>query len=51
MTFSLTGIYLNLLKDYKSIFRVSTEVILLNFVVQGILLLVISYFIFEEHII
>jgi len=48
MTFSLTGIQLKLLKDYKTTLKVSAEAILLNFIFQGILLLGISYFIFDK---
>jgi len=48
MTFSMTGIQLKLLKDYKSTLKVSLEAILLNFILQVVILLGISYFIFDK---
>ncbi len=50
MIFSLTGVKLNLLKDYKSTLKVSGEAILYNFIFQGILLLGIAYFSFDKSI-
>ncbi len=48
MTFSMTGIQLKLLKDYKSTLKVSLEAILLNFILQAVILLGISFFIFDK---
>ncbi len=48
MTFSMTGIQLKLLKNYKSTLKVSLEAIFLNFILQAVILLGISYFIFDK---
>ncbi len=48
MVFSLTGVKISLLKDYKATLKISAESLFLNFIIQGILLLGISYFIFDK---
>ncbi len=50
MIFSMTGIQLKLLKNFKSTFKVSLEATFLNFILQAIILLGISYFIFDKNI-
>ena len=49
MVFSLTGIQLKLLKNFKSTFKVSLEATFFNFILQAIILLGISYFIFDKN--
>jgi len=49
MTFSMTGIHLKLLKDYKTTLKVSAEAVFLNFILQAVILLGISYFIFDKE--
>jgi BASS family bile acid:Na+ symporter len=48
MTFSTSGIKFKMLADYRSVLRISSQSVLLNYVIHGIILLVPAYFIFDE---
>ncbi len=50
MSFSMTGIQLKLLKDFKLTFKVSVEAVFLNFILQAAFILFCSYFIFDDAV-
>ncbi len=50
MTFSMTGIHLKLLKDYKSTLKVTFEAVLYSFILQAVLLLGIAYFATDDAV-
>ena len=48
MIFSVTGISFNILKDYKSVIKISFHSILLNFIILGAAFLVPAYLLFND---
>lgn len=50
MTFSTTGIKFKMLSDIKSVLKITVESVILNYIIQGIIILVPAYFLFDETI-
>lgn len=49
MSFSISSINLNMLRDYKSLSKVSFDSIFYNYVIHGTVLLVLAYFFTDEY--
>jgi len=50
MTFSTTGIKFKMLKDFKSVSKITLESVLLNYIIHGAILLIPAYFLFDKTI-
>ncbi len=50
MTFSTTGIKFKMLANLKSVLRITFESVLLNYIIQGVIILTAAYFIFDETV-
>ncbi len=50
MTFSTTGIKFKMLANLKSVLRITLESVLLNYIIQGVIILTAAYFIFDETV-
>ena len=50
MTFSTTGIKFKMLANIKSVLRITLESVLLNYIIQGVIILTAAYFIFDETV-